>query len=117
MVYNELGRLPLSIHRKVRIIKLWLKLIESENCIMNSIYQDMFDRIEVRHCTKYNWLLGVKNLLLSLGFGEVWYCHNITNKKLFLNIFKQRITDCFQQECDDFFFIITKVFSLSIFNK
>lgn len=101
MVYNELGRLPLSIRRKIRIVKFWCKLLESENCI----YQDMFERAEKYPCVIYNWLLNVKkNVLFSLGFGEVWYCQNVTNKKLFLDIFKQRLQDCFQQDCNAFFF-------------
>lgn len=101
MVYNELGRLPLYIRRKIRIVKFWCKLLESENCI----YQDMFERAEKYPCVIYNWLLNVKkNVLFSLGFGEVWYCQNVTNKKLFLDIFKQRLQDCFQQDCNAFFF-------------
>ena len=50
MVYNELGRLPLYIRRKIRIVKFWCKLLESENCIMKSIYQDMFERAEIYPC-------------------------------------------------------------------
>lgn len=103
MVYNELGRLPLCIQRKIRIVKFWFKLLESENCIMKSIYQDMFERAEKYPCVKYNWLLNVKHLLFSLGFGEVWYSQNVTNKRLFLDIFKQRLQDCFQQDCNAFF--------------
>lgn len=91
MVYNELGRLPLCIQRKIRIVKFWFKLLESENCIMKSIYQDMFERAKKYPCVKYNWLLNVKHLLFSLGFGEVWYSQNVTNKRLFLDIFKQRL--------------------------
>ena len=114
MIYNELGRLPLFIQRKVRIIKFWLKLLESENCILKSIYQDMLERIETNSCTRYNWLLNVKYLLFSVGFGEVWYCQNITNKNIFLKIFKQRLTDCFQQECDAFFLRLQSVLCIDI---
>lgn len=62
MVYNELGRLPLYIRRKICIVKFWCELLESENCI----YQDMFERVEKYPCVKYNWLLNVKNVLFSL---------------------------------------------------
>lgn len=70
---------------------------------MKSIYQDMFERAEKYPCVKYNWLLNVKHLLFSLGFGEVCYSQNVTNKRLFLDIFKQRLQDCFQQDCNTFF--------------
>ena len=54
----------------------------------------MVERAEKYPCVKYNWLLNVKHLLFSLGFGEVWYSQNVTNKRLFLDIFKQRLQDC-----------------------
>lgn len=44
-----------------------------------------------------------RNSLFSLRFGEVLYCKNIINKSLFLINFKQRLQDCFQQDCDAFF--------------
>lgn len=62
MVYNELGRLPLYIRRKIRIVKFWCKLLESENCI----YQDMFERAEKYPCVKYNWLLNVKKCVIFI---------------------------------------------------
>lgn len=34
-----------------------------------------------------------------------WYCQSITNKKIFLNIYEQRLIDCFQQECDALLFL------------
>lgn len=41
MVYLELGRLFMSIIRKLRIIKYWLKLIKIENCILRNVYEEM----------------------------------------------------------------------------
>lgn len=70
---------------------------------MKSIYQDMFERDEKYPCVKYHWLLNVKNLIFSLGFGEVWYCQNGTSKRLFLGIIKERLQNCFEQDYNAFF--------------
>jgi len=42
MIYTELGHCPLTVTRKVRIIKYWLKLPKTENCILKSIYEDCY---------------------------------------------------------------------------
>lgn len=66
----------------------------------------MLQRTETCPSVKYNWLLIVKNILLSLGFGDVCYCQKSKHHKLKTkDILKQRLTDCFQQECDAFFFL------------
>lgn len=43
--------------------------------------------------------------MLSLRFVDGWYCQSITKKKIFLNIYEQRLIDCFQQECDALLFL------------
>lgn len=44
-----------------------------------------------------------RNILLSLGFGDVCYCQKSKHHKLKTkDILKQRLTDCFQQECGAF---------------
>lgn len=37
-VYGELGRLPLYINRFVKIVKYWLKVIDTDNCIVKTLY-------------------------------------------------------------------------------
>jgi len=73
MIYNELGRLPLNITRKIRKTKYWLKLLKYDNCVLNSLYVDMF------YCPrKNNWLCKIKCLLSSLVFADDWqkqYCN------------------------------------------
>jgi len=39
-VYSELGRYPLQFTRKLRIFKYWLKLRNTDNCILNCIYDE-----------------------------------------------------------------------------
>lgn len=71
------ARLPLWTIRKIRIVKFWWKLLESESYILKSVYQDLFKRTEKYPCVKYRRLLNVKKnvtfiAILALGkFGIV----------------------------------------------
>ena len=40
-LYSELGRVPLSVKKKLRIFKYWLKLSRSDNCVLKACYEDM----------------------------------------------------------------------------
>ena len=42
-VYGELGRYPLYICRHVRIINYWIKIINTENFIVKTIYNTMLN--------------------------------------------------------------------------
>jgi len=42
-----------------------------------------------------DWLCQVRKLLLSLGFGDVWFNQYVDNDKLFLEMVKSRLTNFF----------------------
>ena len=46
---------------------------------------------------KTNWASLVRQLLMSLGFKEVWVSQGVANTNVFLSVFKQRINDIFVQ--------------------
>ena len=47
-IVSELGRLPMCIERKIRIVKYWLKLYSNENgnIILRVIYHQMVDDMD-----------------------------------------------------------------------
>lgn len=114
MVYNELGRLPLYIRRKIRIVKFWCKLLESENCI----YQDMFERAENYPCVIYNWPLNVKKMCYFhwdlVKFGIVKMLQTKNCSQIFLN---KDYKTVFSKIVMHFFFNIIKICFVQIFNK
>lgn len=67
MFYSELGRLPVSIMRTLRIIKYWLKLIQTESWILRNIYEELASPLIPNTCC-----FNVRELLVSLGMHEVW---------------------------------------------
>ena len=98
MTYTELGRVPLVIHRKLRILKYWVKILSTHNCILKHLYEEMYD-------SPYHnsWVLDVKDLLCSLGFSNVWYLQRVYNPSHLFAMVKQRLTDIFIQERNAFF--------------
>lgn len=85
MIYFELGRLPLQFFRQIRIIKYWLKLLKTDNCILRSCYKELLCRIDT-NC-KFNWLRNVRDLLSTMGFHDIWLMQFVDNEKLFLSVF------------------------------
>ena len=65
MVYVELGRFPLYITRKLRILKCWLKERQFNNCILQSRYDYMVEGND-------SWAVNIKQELQSLGLGQMW---------------------------------------------
>ena len=100
MIYSELGRVPLQICRKVAIIRYWLKIIESDNCILRSLYDDMCESL----ITKSNWASQIRDLLFSLGFGYAWFNQYVENKKIFLINVKTRLFKRYVCTRNEFFF-------------
>ena len=94
-VYGDLGRYPLYITRYVRIIKYWVKLLTTDNVLLQMVYRSL-----VNDCNNgiSNWATSVKTLLDSFGFSHVWNYQNSGNLKSFHKIFKLRIIDAFRQQ-------------------
>ena len=46
---------------------------------------------------KTNWVSLLRNLLVSMGFNEVWIQQGVGNVDNFISLFKQRLTDNFIQ--------------------
>jgi hypothetical protein len=102
IVFSELERLPLNIVRKENILKYWVKLLETDICILKSLYNYMLDDIDVH----YNWLTDVRNLIITdryfchfiqnLGLGYVWKNQYVENKSLFFTNCNQLLKDSFR---------------------
>ena len=91
MVYTELGRFPLSCIRKIRIIKYWLKISASQNCILKSCYEYLVTECENHN--KKNWVFDIKKLLMENGMFDLWETRDTLNTNYIFNVAKQRILD------------------------
>jgi hypothetical protein len=66
MMYVELGRYPLRANRIFNMIKYWCKLLTTNNCILKSCYDTLYDMSELQNCK--NWATGAKEQSSELGF-------------------------------------------------
>ena len=68
-VYGKLGRYPLYISRYARIIKFWCQIHDSDNILINSLYDSL-----LAECSRgmNNWASRVKKLLDNYGVSYVW---------------------------------------------
>lgn len=96
VIYCELGRMPLQCIRKIRILRYWMKLLSSRNCILNSCYVNMYNETLGKNKCK-NWAAEIKNMLTSIGLMNLWENQFFEKPEIILTIAKQRIFDNFKQ--------------------
>ena len=67
-LYGELGRVPMLIHRKIIMIKYWLKIIAlHDNSLLFRTYQMLKRNLENgSHCDKTNWAYQIRNILQDM---------------------------------------------------
>ena len=95
-VYGELGRFPLHIIYMVNLIKYWLKITQMPmSRYPKSCYIMLYKLDEGGRTT---WATYVKMLLNNYGFSHVWLEQGVSNVPLFVEIFKQRLKDCWVQK-------------------
>lgn len=102
MIYSELGRRPLILQRKLKIMKYWCKLLETENCILKSSYNYLRNSAENCAASSVNWARDVKNELFHVGLGEFWIGQQSLIPCQFLHIYENRIFDIYMQESNAF---------------
>ena len=87
LVYGETGRFPLFIDSRVRAVAYWLKLTTmDEDRLPKLAYQR--ELTETRK--KFNWALGIKNILDRAGFSDVWVSQGVVYHKAFIRTLKKK---------------------------
>ena len=97
MIYGELGRLPLNIIIKKRMINYWTSLLTSKNMKLSvSMYKLLF-KLHCEGIYSDKWLLFIKKELYSNGLGIVWEYQNTTSCQDVSIIYGERLHDQFLQ--------------------
>ena len=93
-VYGELGRFPLFVLRKIRILKYWFKILNAPDTLLYKVY--------LQHVTYLNidanfncWTQCVRKLLNELGLSYLWDFQSIS--KLQLHMVIQMVYDQYCQ--------------------
>ena len=68
-VYGELGRIPMCAVRKIRILKYWCKIINSQDYLLYKIYSQKVNHLNANASFILCWAQNVRN---DLGFNYPW---------------------------------------------
>jgi hypothetical protein len=93
MVLGELGRYPLDIHIKTRIINFWANI---ETKLSYLFYQLMYKKHLNGIETK--WLKNVKSIIDGCGLSNIWIIQDVQNKTWLVHNLKQILYDQFIQK-------------------
>ena len=73
MLYGELGRFPISLIIKQRMIKFWGKLVtDTHGKLSSTRYSLLYNDMSHDFCI-YSWLRCIKEILDSVGLTYVWH--------------------------------------------
>ena len=81
MLYAELGRNPIDIQIKSRMIGYWISLVNNEN--LNKFYRKIYDIMlaEFNRGQNFKWLNYIKEILMSFGEPGLFNQNFIQNPK------------------------------------
>ena len=80
MLHAELGRHPIDITIKSRMIGYWLSIINGDNAkISKTLYNMHFNEFNKGHNLK--WINSIKNILVSAGRVDLFYKTTINNPR------------------------------------
>ena len=113
MVYGELGRFPMLINRKIRILKYWVKIVNGKACPLVKQMYNVLYCVTLSDKRVINSASLVKSLIISLGFGLVWTEQFVANEFYFITLCKQRLCDQYIQQ---WFGIISQMSSCMLYN-
>ena len=88
LVYHELGRFPLYMKRKLKIVKYWLKVRSSTNCILNACYAELIENND-------EWIVNIKRELSHMGLDYLWDEHYLDT--YIIDMIQQRMNDMYKQ--------------------
>ena len=77
-----LHMLSISVQRQFNILKYWLKLLKTDNCILKGLYDNLLCTHNENNVS--NWASEVRKILINIGMIYVWDQQKVENEKLFL---------------------------------
>ena len=98
MLYGDLGRFPLEVTVKAKMISFWNRLI---GCKLpkwsNMLYQIVLE-MNKKSYIKSPWCNFIKKILDDCGMSNIWLSQNMINAKWLSEAVKLRLKDQFKQQ-------------------
>ncbi|XP_067652544.1 uncharacterized protein [Haliotis asinina] len=97
MVYGELGRYPLDISIKIRMLSHWCKMLVLPHKLSSKIYSLMYNLKSACPNYTFNLLSAIENILRDTGFYHVWMSQSIVSPNVLKTNVKRVLIDQFYQ--------------------
>ena len=98
MISGELGRYPLSIVIKKRIISYWSKLVNGNfNRLSSSLYRILLDDVLTNNL-RYDWISFVKSIFDDTGLSYIWFEQKADNGIWLSNTVQNILESQFKQK-------------------
>lgn len=98
IVYGELGKMPLSIKVKQRMIGYWAKLITDKESKLSHIMLTKLTEFSTNNKISIPWLNFIKHILNSCGLSYIWDTQQFNNVKWLKVTVERTLKDQFKQE-------------------
>ena len=110
MIYGELGRFPLEIRVKLRMIAFWSKLVLNENKLSSVLYRLMY-LLKTKHQYSFKWLNHIESIFNSTGMGFIFINQfPVYDKSVFNQIYE---TSLFKNDLVIYIPLLVDKFTLS----
>jgi hypothetical protein len=96
MTYGELGRTPIDICIKLRIVNIWNRLISNEKKLGCILYKIMFN-LSIIDNVQFKWLHLIKSIFERTGLNYLWNQQQPVHSVQLKFIVEQNLTDQFIQ--------------------
>lgn len=115
IVYGELGRYPISVSIKLRMVKFWCRLVNGDdNKISSILYKLLFINFN-NYGFESRWLTFIKTIFDDCGLTNVWSSQNYFSPEWIEKSVESRLLDQFKQEWSSEIFSSSKTLCYRIF--
>jgi hypothetical protein len=98
MVYGEIGRPPLTLTIKSRMVSYWANIVAGKSGKLNNVLYSILLQMHNNNIYSSSWLLEIKSILDRCGMSNIWITHSFPSKNWLKISLKQRLYDIGVQE-------------------
>ena len=97
-LHGKLGRFPISINIKMRMLGFWISMITGKaEKFSRILYKTLLDD-EISGIKQYKWVSCIKNILQSTGKNDIWLSQKVDNIRSVKSQVQQTLKDQYRQE-------------------
>jgi hypothetical protein len=95
MVYGEMGRFPMDIVIKLRMVMFWNSLIDNSGKLLSILYKLML-KIQESSQADFKWIKYIKSIFDEIGLNFIWSDQIHIKKDLLKSIVKHYLINLYR---------------------